>query len=291
MAEPRRTTHSLPLRTVPPHLRASAHARGAAPAAPALEEPRLRRALVSAGLLSFAVVFGFAARWVLYGDAFRVRDVQMSELHAVDPIAVAAAAAVTGKTLFTVDRGKVAEAVAALPGVKSVVVRRDWPHGIAVDIVEAQGWGYWELNGQRVVVDENGTIIDHGRVPATQALVIYEQPSAPPPPAPDAQLNTQPAVTEPPPLPAPDPETVQLVRRLLDSRSFSVLRVTPTGFAYNRERGLTVHVANGPRVIFGDSHDFDFKVATWGALLDKIESQRLAVTEIDLRFGEHVVMR
>ena len=34
-----------------------------------------------------------------------------------------------------------------------------------------------------------------------------------------------------------------------------------------------------------------FKVAAWGALLDRIEEQRLEVREIDLRFGRHVVMR
>ena len=38
-------------------------------------------------------------------------------------------------------------------------------------------------------------------------------------------------------------------------------------------------------------HDFDFKVATWGALLDEIEGSGLQPREIDLRFGRHVVMR
>ncbi len=275
MANSRRTTESLPLRSVPPHLRASAHIRGGAPAARAGEVPPWKRAVTTAGLAAFAVAFGVAAYWVLYGDLFRVTDVRISPLQAVDPLAVSAAAGVTGKTLFTVDRGDVEAAVAAVPGVRSVQVRRDWPNAVAIDIVEAQGWGFWEVAGRRVVVDEQGAMLERGRVPATQALVIYEDTTS---------LDAAPVV-------APDPETVQLVRRLIDTGAFSILRVTPTGFTYNRERGLTVHVASGPRVIFGDAHDFDFKVATWGALLDKVESQRLAVTEIDLRYGKQVVMR
>lgn len=279
MADSRRTTQSLPLRSVPPHLRASAHVRGATPVASPVEVPAWKRAAISAGLIGFAILFGFFAYWVLYGSLFRVTDVRVSELQAVDPLAVSAAAAVTGKTLFTVDRGKVEAAVAAVPGVRSVQVRREWPNAVAIDIEEAQGWGFWEVVGQRVVVDEHGTVIERGRVPASQALVIYED-------APPANAGTGAG-----PNVAPNPETVQLVRRLIDEGSFSVLRVVPTGFTYNRERGLTVHLAQGPRVIFGDAHDFDFKVATWGALLDKVESQRLAVSEIDLRYGKHVVMR
>ncbi len=276
MASPRRTTQSLPLRSVPAHVRAAAATRAASGmrAEPA-EESAVRRALVWAALIAFAILFGVAARWVIYGDALRVRDVRLNDLQVVDPIAVSEAARVTGKTLLTVDRGKVAAAVAAVPGVKSVQVRRDWPHAVAIDIEEFQGWGYWEVGGRRLVVDENGRVLEHGRGPATQALVVYEDALTPA----DA-LEAK-----------PDPETVRLVQRLLDSGSFSILRVTPTGFTYRRDRGLTVHVASGPAAVFGDSHDFDFKVATWGALLDKVEAQRLAVSEIDLRFGKHVVMR
>lgn len=278
MANPRRTTQSLPLRSVPPHVRAAAAARVGTREQPA-EESVARRLLVWAALIGFAILFGVAARWLIYGDALRVQEVRINDLQVVDPIAVSEAAGVTGKTLLTVDRSKVAAAVAAVPGVKTVQVERDWPHAIRIEIQEFQGWGYWEAGGRRVVIDENGRVLEHGRGPSSQALVVYDDTAAP--------AGTAPGTAEI----APDPETVKLVQRLLDSGAFSILRVTPTGFSYQRERGLTVHVASGPAAVFGDSHDFDFKVATWGALLDKVESQRLAVTEIDLRFGKHVVMR
>jgi cell division protein FtsQ len=277
MASTQRTTQSLPLRATPAHLRAGAHvpagrpgARTTSMAPPAVESTarRIARAVV---LVAGALVVAFGARWLIYGDALRVHNVQLAGIQVADPLAISDAARVTNRTLLTVDRGKVAAAVAQVPGVKSAVVRRDWPHTIVIEVTEHQGWGYWETAGQRLLLDSDGLVLGFARQPAGPAPVIFDDSTAT-----DA---------------APDADAVRLVRRLLDGSSFSVLRVTPTGFEFRRDRGLTVHVASGPSAIFGDSNNFDFKVATWGALLDKVESQHLAVTEIDLRFGKHVVMR
>ena len=275
VASPRRTTQSLPLRATPPHLRAAARrrssGRGGERATAPVPEAMLRRALRASALLAGALVVAFGARWLIYGDALRVQDVQLVGVQVADPLAISEAARVTNRTLLTVDRGKVAEAVASVPGVESAVVRRDWPHTIVIEVTEHQGWGFWEVAGERRLIDGEGQILEHGRMPAGPPLVIYDDGAAA-----DAM---------------PDADAVRLVRRLLEGSSFTVLRVTPTGFDFRRDRGLTIHVANGPSAIFGDSNNFDFKVATWGALLDKVESQHLAVTEIDLRFGRHVVMR
>ncbi len=62
-------------------------------------------------------------------------------------------------------------------------------------------------------------------------------------------------------------------------------------FVFRRDRGLTVVVEDGPDALFGDSHDYEFKVAAWGALLDRIEREHLDVAEIDMRFGRHLVLR
>ena len=277
MANTQRTTQSLPLRATPAHLRAGAHApagpRGArttSVATPAVESMarRIARAVL---LVAATLVVAFGARWLIYGDALRVQDVQLAGVEVADPLAISEAARVTNRTLLTVDRGRVAAAVALVPGVKSVVVRRDWPHTIVIEVTEHQGWGYWETAGQRLLLDSEGQVLGFARQPVGPAPVIFDDSTAP-----DAR---------------PDPDAVRLVHRLLEGSSFSVLRVTPTGFEFRRDRGLTVHVASGPSAVFGDSNNFDFKVATWGALLDKIENQRLAMTEIDLRFGKHVVMR
>ena len=89
----------------------------------------------------------------------------------------------------------------------------------------------------------------------------------------------------------PARETVPLCDRLLGDGTFERLGVTAAGFLFQRDRGLGVLIDGGPDAVFGDSHNYEFKVAAWGALLDRIEEQRLEVREIDLRFGRHVVMR
>jgi hypothetical protein len=276
MASPRRTTSSLPLRATPAHLRAAAAVRpvgtvGRASTSEAEPQSLTRRLAASAVLIAIAVLVAFGARWLIYGSALRVTNVQLVGVEVADPLAIADAARVTNRTLLTVDRGKIAAAVASVPGVQSAVVRRGWPHTIIVEVTEYRGWGFWEVGGKRLLIDGDGHVVEHGRLPAGPAPVIYDDSTAA-----DA---------------LPDPDAVRLVRRLLEGSSFSILRVTPTGFDFRRDRGLTVHVAEGPSAVFGDSNNFDFKVATWGALLDKVENQHLAATEIDLRFGKHVVMR
>ncbi len=50
-------------------------------------------------------------------------------------------------------------------------------------------------------------------------------------------------------------------------------------------------VEDAPDTVFGDSTNYEFKVATWEALLDQLAGEELLVAEIDLRFGRNVVMR
>src|SRR5688572_20081248 len=90
MASPRRTTQSLPLRATPPHLRAAAHmpsarraSEGATTAAP---EATWRRALRASVLLAGALVVAFGARWLMYGDALRIQDVELVGVQVADPL-------------------------------------------------------------------------------------------------------------------------------------------------------------------------------------------------------------
>lgn len=229
-----------------------------------------RRLGLAGGGLVVAAVLAFVAQWLLLGDALRVRDVRLEGVGVTDPFAIAAAADVAGDSLITLDPASVAAAVAAVPGVAAVEVQRDWPRGVVIAVTEREGWGYWQVGPETVVVDSEGERVDVGRAPAAGAPTIVELGAGP--------LE-------------PDADTVRVVARLLDGGAFDVLRVRPRGFLFRGDRGLTVLTEGGPDAVFGDSHDFDFKVASWGALLDTIEEQGLQVTEIDLRFGKHVVMR
>ena len=248
------------------------------PAAPRRRGPLARfwrRLVLTATLLAVAAGLAYGAQLLLLGDTLRVRDITVIGAEVADPFAIAAAAGVTGHSLLTLGSDAAAARVASLPTVRSATVQHDWPRGVVIDVTEHQGWGYWQLGSERHVIDVEGQISGRARPPAADAPTIIE---------------VGPAVAAGERI-SPDRDAVQLVDRLLSDGIFNRLRVAPAGFLFQRDRGLVLLIAGGPDAVFGDSHNYEFKVAAWGALLDRIEEQRLEVREIDLRFGRHVVMR
>ncbi len=253
------------------------------------QAPPLAIAWRRVGILSaiFLATCGllYGTGWLLTGDTLRVRTIAVEGVQVTDPQTIAQVVKLGGESMFLVDTAKAATAVAKLPAVKAATVTRVWPHGVRIDVTEHQAWGYWQTGPQRVVIDADGRILQASRPPAADAPTVAEL-GAPK----DASGNV-----------APDPDTVRLIDRLRTDGAFGRLNVKPTGFVFQRDRGLTVMVANGPAAIFGDSSNYDFKVKTWEALLR--EPQALAsaapakagaksvVSEIDLRFGRNVVLR
>ncbi len=251
-----------------------AAARPPARRSPLARVPWRRLALTT---LALALLGGGAAggATLVWGDAFRVQQVRIDGVEIADALTVAAAAEVGGESLLWLDTAEIARRVEELPAVREARVARDWPRGISIALVEEQGWGYWQRGETRRVIDVEGRVLTQARPPAPDAVTIFEL--APPSEAQAALL--------------PDRDSVQLVSRLMEDGAFERLRVRPESFVFRRDRGLTVVVGDGPNALLGDSHDYEFKVAAWGALLDRIERERLEVTEIDMRFGRHLVLR
>ena len=217
----------------------------------------------------------FGAYAFVSGDSLRVRNADVTGVMVASPQAVVDAADLGGRSLLTVDTGAAAQRiVAALPEVKAATVQRAWPDGVSIEVTEHQGWGYWESTGQRVVIDAEGLVLAHGRPPATDAVTILDVTGTLPPQAGDVM----------------DPDTVQTVARLVADAGSRRLGVTIERFEFHDDRGLVVRVAGGPDTVFGDSHNYDFKVAAWGALLNQLAEDEREVNEIDLRFGRHLVM-
>lgn len=217
----------------------------------------------------------YGASWLLLGDTLRVREVTVVGARIIDPHAASDAAALGGQSLLSLDAGAAAARVAAIPGVRSVSVQRDWPRGVVIDVTEEVGWGYWQTQGKRRLVSADGRVLEHARPPEEGTPTIIE---VGPPASGEVALR-------------PDADTVRLVARLTADGAFERLRVMPERFIFRRDRGLTILIAGGPHAVFGDSRNYEFKVASWGALLDRIEEQGLAANEIDLRFGGHLVLR
>lgn len=99
-----------------------------------------RRRLLAVSLLGVAVLagLGVGVRVLLYDSGLAdVEGVAVTGVVSVPVPEVLAAAAVTpGGPLAAVDTAEVETRVAQLPGVADVTVGRDWPHTVAVMIVE-----------------------------------------------------------------------------------------------------------------------------------------------------------
>jgi len=241
---------------------------------PARDVPwaRIFKATAAASVVG---VVAYGAAWLALGDSLRVRQVNVVGSQVVNPYAVAAVAGLDNDSLLRMDLGAAEARVAMLPGVASVEIARDWPQGVQVTLVEQQGWGYWQAGGQRVLVDAAGEPLTLARPPASDAPTIIDV-AAP------ADMVDGVEV---------DQDAVALVARLRAEGTFKRLGVEPAAFVFRRDRGLTVVVENEPDLVFGDSTNYEFKVATWEALLGRLASEELLVSEIDLRFGRNVVMR
>lgn len=240
-----------------------------------LHVPLLRIAVTTAVLAILGgVTYGSAS--LLTGETLRVRDVTVVGAQITDPHVIARASGLGGESLLTLNATAAAARVAAIEGIREATVHRDWPNAVIIDVIEDQAWGYWQNGDVRRLISADGRVLGLSRPPAEGAPTIIEV--------------GPPANADAPPL-EPDRDTVQLVARLIGDDTFKQLRVTPAGFIFRRDRGLTVLVAEGPHAVFGDSHNYEFKVAAWGALLDRIDEQRLEANEIDLRFGASLVLR
>lgn len=237
--------------------------------------PQLRLAIAITILTVTAAGIG-GGYWLIDSSTLRIHQADVVGAEIADPLTIVAAADIGGRSLLSLDRNETAARIVAnLPEVKAAVVHRDWPQGVVITITEHSGWGYWQAGGRRVVIDTNGLVLQKGRPPEEDAITIFEI---------GAQRPLRPGDTA-------DANTVATVAQLMEDARSQRLGLIPERFEFHKDRGLVVRVQDGPDAIFGDWHNYAFKVAAWGALLNRIERERLEIAEIDLRFGRQLVLR
>jgi cell division protein FtsQ len=238
-----------------------------------------RRIRIAAGITTAVAAFVYGGAWLVTGDALRVQAIDISGARVTDPYLVAEAAAVGGDSMLNVDLDTAVAAIAALPAVKSVTVERNWPQGVDISIEEHQAWGQWQSAGRVFVIDREGQVLDAYR-PAPQGAPTIIDLAAPS----DEGVRR-----------IGDPDTVQLVARLLDERVFESAGMQPSAWVFQRDRGLTVLAQDGPDAVFGDSSNYEFKVQAFEQVLRELRARENTgspqVAEIDLRFGRNVVLR
>jgi cell division protein FtsQ len=140
-------------------------AREAAAARPRLPWLGIARALAAGGAVfaTLCVVF-----WALNQPIRTVQVTGRFQHVAPQDIERVVAREARGKGLLTIDLAAVSRALLALPWVASVGVERDWPHGLAVLVVEQVAAARWGTDG---LVNSQGVRFATGvsRLPAALA--------------------------------------------------------------------------------------------------------------------------
>jgi cell division protein FtsQ len=136
--------------------------------------PRLRRRLIA--LIAVAVLLAGGYQFWLRDSSFvAVEEVTVTGLTTEDAERVRTALRAAGHTMTTlhVDRDVLDEAIAHYPVVRDLEVRPDFPHGLAIHVIEHHAAAVVELDGRRVAVAGDGTILRglpvEGRLPSIEA--------------------------------------------------------------------------------------------------------------------------
>jgi cell division protein FtsQ len=121
-----------------------------------------------------AVVFAFGLAFVLTRSPLMDVDHVRIDADGVDGDAVREALAVDpGRPMTLVDPAAAADAVAALPGVASVDVRRSWPNTVAVEVTAREpGVAFSSSGGGWLVADGSGSIMGEVEVAPTEVVRV-----------------------------------------------------------------------------------------------------------------------
>jgi hypothetical protein len=166
--------------------------------------------------------------------------------------------------------------VEALPKVFDATIEKDGWTGVTITVEERTAWGNWQIDGVNVPIDIDGYVLDGPPAPEGAPVIL--------------EVEAQRALHEGDRL---DPGAVQLAARLVDEAETAFGRRVLV-LAYRREAGLTVALSstdiNGKPVwvTFGDSRDYDYKIASLYVLLEQAKERDLALNAVDLRFGDRL---
>jgi len=227
--------------------------------------------LLFALLLLVAILGGGLALYLT--PILRVQVVEVTGAQTLDAYSLVEMSDLKGRSMFTAPLDEAQQRLAAVPMVKSVRAERRWPHTVRLVVQERQPWGYWYTQDKEYVVDADGVILE-GAMPAPDAPIIYQQDSS-------GQFQAGGAV---------DPDAVRLAQDLVQSLP-ATLDLAVTRLEYNNREGLSLVADAGYRVIFGDSHGLEFKLAVWQALEQRLGRQEIQGHVLDLRFGDRPSLR
>ncbi len=108
---------------------------------------------------------------------FEVQQITMSGLGDLSQADVLKASGLAvGQALPFIDIDAVRDRLLAVPMIKDVEIRKNYPHGMAIHVTEREGFALWQSHGALSVIAPDGAVIDkfRGDVPAGVPLVVGE---------------------------------------------------------------------------------------------------------------------
>jgi cell division protein FtsQ len=230
---------------------------------------RWRRILIVLGLV--AAVAGTIA---LYrSPLLRVQEIQVVGTDNVSPEEIADLAGLERASMFNAPLGEAEARIVALPMVKAVKAKLDWPNKVRIEVVERTPWGVWDLAGTSYVIDDEGVVLANVEPP--EGSPVIHDTGAP------ALLGPGDRV---------DVDAVALARALLQSvpEQFDLNLVR---LEYAPENGLSLVTDASYRVVIGDSQNVNYKLAVWQKVEEEIGRGAMAGHVLDLRFGDHPALQ
>lgn len=233
---------------------------------------RRRGPLVGTALLVVLLTGVLAVQRVIATGYFRVESVRVVGAGALPETALLDAAGVVGKQLWQVNTVRAAESVARVPGVKTARVQRSLPNRVILTVEGRLPVAVWQIGQTDYVVDEDGFVLEA------------------------AVLGGLPAISQidgPPTLAVGDRVDGDAVRLAMQLGSLVPTEVGQriARFEYSSTAGFDVVTERGARVRLGDGQNLAYKMELWRGILTQAKQEKLAPSEIDLRFGGWAAVR
>jgi cell division septal protein FtsQ len=208
-----------------------------------------------------------------FSPVLRVHRVEVVGTKTVDAYELARASDLEGRSMLTTRLSEIEDKLSDEPMIKSVRAERIWPDTVRLVVEEREPWGYWHTPDGDFVVDSEGVVLE-GVSPPSEGLIIYQE---------NATGTFQPGDRV-------DADAVRLAKQLMEY-SASALDLAVVRLEYNDREGLSLVTSADYRVVLGDSHSLDYKLAVWEALEQRLGRDQIVGHVLDLRFGDRPSLR
>ena len=225
---------------------------------------RWRRLII--GVLVVTIVGGSIGLYV--SPLLRVQDVQVMGATAVSTDEILSLAQIDDDSMLRLDLAAAEHRIESIPIVQAARLERHWPHTISIHITERSPWALWKIGDAHYIIDSEGVVLP-GSAPIENAPVIHDV-TGQARLVPGDQVDRDAVVV-----------SKELLQRVPEKLALNVLTLE-----YTPQQGLALTTDAGYRVVVGDSQNFDYKLAVWQAIEERLGRQAMVGHVLDLRFGD-----